>query len=873
MALIKYTGVENVVVNLNGERKLIKPNKIFSGPVTFKDYPNFQVIGYTKDEKDGKESGKKLRASKSLKLEIKDYFTPTVDMDYLDETGLPKISICIVTKDGYDNIKRCLDSIHKYTKYVDFEVLICDTGTTDENVFHLYTEYHTIWNDGLYDDDTPESEVKENFKVFKDHDYNFSKNNNFLAKEASGDVLLFMNNDVFLTYDAVSEMVGYILCSNIGCLGHRLVYDRDKNVIQHDGQVLYQPWDGRWNGPGHYNLGRKLQEISTDNVKVEGVTAAFLMMRKGIFEKVNGFNEDYVDILQDVDLNLKVNQLGYDNFCIREKAIIHVDHGSRKTDVKEESRGDFQKFHTDWVSKGPYKFKKKKHFSILICATDKKQVKVLLESIKSREEYEFIFVNNRSNYFWSSEALNQLTRVSEGEIMFWMHQDVTFDAYEPFATITDIVTKLGGEFGILGPAGIQVGGKGSIRGVDFSSLKYTFDFLRCQTLDEFCLIGNRKNKMMFGEYLDHFHFYGADICMQAADKGLSNYVIKLPITHHSGGDTNLKKRGGYEAYLKQGRKFYKKWGGKHPFISTTTVHFRKEYAFWYLGKMLGLTPYKETIEPREVDETPNEKHYLTKKDFRVEKYLEHKKEGVSIVILNKDKPDYIKKCVNAIIEHTEAIEYEILIGDTGTTDIEVKEFYQDKSAEYGDKIKVIDAGEYHFSRNNNLVAANHARYNKTLFMNNDVFINSDIITSMAMRISEKVAIVGAKLLYENGTIQHAGVEMIISKERNPHKFYLPEHMHYEEKNKEIESGEVDCVTGACLMIPTKLFNDYSGFDEGYEHVFQDVDLCLAIKKMGYKIWCRNDKWATHVESGSRDSAINEGDYNLMTDRWGRITYK
>jgi GT2 family glycosyltransferase len=854
MALIKYIGVENVVVNLNGERRLIKPNKIFSGPVTFKNYPNFEIIGYSKDET--KKLGKDERQLQSLKLEIKDYYTPMVDLDYLDEIGLPRVSICIVTKDNYEVITRCLDSIKKFTKYSEYEVLLCDTGSTENGIKELYQEYHT--------------EFGNNFKVFWDHEYNFSKNNNFLAKQATGDVLLFMNNDVFLTYDAVSNMIGYILCSNIGCLGHRLVYDRDNNIIQHDGQILYQPWDGRWNGPSHYNLGRNINEISLENVKVEGVTAACLMIRRQIFEKVDGFNEEYVDIFQDVDLNLKVNQLGYDNYCIREKSLIHIDHGSRKKDIKEESKKDFEKLYTDWINKGSYPVKKKKYFSILVCATDKKQVSVLLQSIKSREEYEFIFINNRSNYFWSSEALNQLTRVSEGEIMFWMHQDVTFDAYEPFATITDIIAKLGGMFGVIGPAGIQVGGNGFIRGVDFSSLTYTFDFLRCQTLDEFCLIGQRKNGLQFGEYLDHFHFYGADICMQSTEKGLQNYVIKLPITHHSGGETNLKKRGGYEAYLKQGRKFYKKWGQKHPYISTTTVHFRKENVFWYLGKILGMSHYKETIDINNIDETPNKKCYLTKNDFNVEHFLNDKENGVSIVILNKDKPEYIKRCVKAIREYTKDVNYEILIGDTGTTNLEVKEFYQDLST-LGEA-EIIDAGEYQFSRNNNFVAK-RAKFNKVLFMNNDVFINSNIINSMCSFIRKEIAIVGTKLLYQNGTIQHAGVEMVISKERNPQKFYLPEHMHYKENDNKIESGEVDCVTGACLMMPTKMFCEYSGFDEGYEHVFQDVDLCLSIKKMGYKIWCYNDEWATHVESGSRDAAINQPDYELMTTRWGKMTYK
>ena len=99
-----------------------------------------------------------------------------------------------------------------------------------------------------------------------------------------------MNNDVFLTYDAVSKMVGYVLCSNIGCVGHRLVWDENKELIQHDGQIIYHP-DGTWNGPGHHNLQQNVKDVSNKNVRVEGVTAAFLMVRKSIFSRVNGFDD------------------------------------------------------------------------------------------------------------------------------------------------------------------------------------------------------------------------------------------------------------------------------------------------------------------------------------------------------------------------------------------------------------------------------------------------------------------------------------------------------------------------------------------------------------------------------------------------------
>ena len=165
-----------------------------------------------------------------------------------------------------------------------------------------------------------------------------------------------------------------------------------------------------------------------------------------------------------------------------------------------------------------------------------------------------------------------------------------------------------------------------------------------------------------------------------------------------------------------------------------------------------------------------------------------------------------------------------------------------------------------------------AKFNKCLFMNNDVFINSNILEKMRKLLIKNVGIVGLKLLYPDGTIQHSGVEMVVSKERNPKEYYLPEHIDYKKNNFEKPSESVDCVTGACLMVPTKLFLEYDGFDEQFDKVFQDVDFCLRIKKLGFKIINCNETWATHIESGSRDPAINTHDYEIMTERWGNLKY-
>lgn len=831
MALVKYNGKENVVVRINGERKLIKPNKIFSGPISFKDYDNFEVIGLKKNE-----LSSDVSKDKAIKLEIKNYFTPHIDIDFLDKTDLPKVSICIVTK-GKGVIDRCLKSIKDFCEYDEFEVLLCDTGTEEKEVLELYEDYKKIWG--------------EKFKVFMGHEYNFSKNNNFLAEQSTGDVLLFMNNDVFLTYDAVSKMVGYSLSSNLGCIGHRLVYDADKQSIQHDGQVLYNE-KGQWIGPGHHNYNRKINELDNKDVFVEGVTAAFLMIRKEIFNKVKGFDEDYKDIYQDVDLNLKVYNEGYENFCIREKSIIHVDHSSRKGDATADSPLDAMKYQRDWIMKGLMNVRRKPRYSILICATNKTQLETLIGSIKSREEYELVFINNRSNYFWASEALNTLTKTSRGEILFWMHQDVTFDSYEPFAGVNDTINKLDGNFGILGPAGVQVGSKGAIKGVDFSSLKYNFDYMRVQTLDEFCLIGKRSNNLEFGEYLDHFHFYGADICLQSLEKGLNNYVIKIPITHHSGGDGNLKKRGGYESYIKQGRKMYKKWYDKFPDISTTTVHFRNKVVYWFLGEILGLSPSRETIEFDNIDETENQKTFLSKKDFRIEKFLDSKKEGVTVVINSVNEKEGLGKNINDLRIELKDKNYEILIADNFSDKQDVIEYYSELSKD--DDIKIFRLNENNISKLNNEITKKYVAYDKLMFVDSKIRIEKGIVDKFIDSIKNKTAIVGAEVCDMNDKIIKKGIRME-SVEDGFEPIIVSE-------------GEVDSIDNSCFMIPTKLFVDYSGFEEKFSK-FQEVDLCLVMKRLGYNIDVIGKVFKETMYNIDKECSS----YKMFMERWGKVIYK
>ena len=94
----------------------------------------------------------------------------------------------------------------------------------------------------------------------------------------------------------------------------------------------------------------------------------------------------------------------------------------------------------------------------------------------------------------------------------------------------------------------------------------------------------------------------------------------------------------------------------------------------------------------------------------------------------------------------------------------------------------------------------------------------------------------------------------------------PDHIEYKKPNYHKDNEFVDCVTGACLMMPTALFLE-TGFDEKYDIIFQDVDLCLKLRGLGWNVVCCNKVSAIHLESATREHVNNEADYELMVSRW------
>ena len=153
-------------------------------------------------------------------------------------------------------------------------------------------------------------------------------------------------------------------------------------------------------------------------------------------------------------------------------------------------------------------------------------------------------------------------------------------------------------------------------------------------------------------------------------------------------------------------------------------------------------------------------------------------------------------------------------------------------------VSVVSGGS--FAENCNEGAAD-ATEDILIFLNDDTMPHVGWLPPLldAFRDPE-VGIVGARLLYPDGRIQHAGVYF------DAPGGILTAHNYLDD----LESGDRDAVTGACLAIRADLFRACDGFDEGFDNGYEDVDLCLRVRAGGWRIRYCAESTLTHYESQS-----------------------
>lgn len=223
---------------------------------------------------------------------------------------------------------------------------------------------------------------------------------------------------------------------------------------------------------------------------------------------------------------------------------------------------------------------------------------------------------------------------------------------------------------------------------------------------------------------------------------------------------------------------------------------------------------------------------------------------ISIIIPNKDHKKDLKRCIKSILKSTYK-NYEIIIVENNSKEKNIFKYYKKLEKNPNIKIEKCEMSIFNYSKLNNY-GASKANGEYFVFLNNDtkIITNNWLETIIGNCQREEIGAIGAKLIYKNKRIQHAGVVLNLTgtaghvnwneKENNPGYF-----------GRIMIQQNVSAVTGALLGVSKKTFDQVNGFDETFPIAYNDVDFCLKIQDIGKLITYNPYIEAYHYESQSR----------------------
>lgn len=240
---------------------------------------------------------------------------PTIFQLSYKITGTPMISIVIPNKNHKEDLQKCIESIRLKSTYTNYEIIVVENNSDEDSIFAYYEELKS----------------QDNIKVITyQGEFNYSKINNLGVKEAKGEYLLLLNNDIkIISPDWLEQMLMHAQRPEVGAVGAKLYYP--DNTIQHAGIVLGL---GAHRSAGHSHYGMPKENLGymgrlCYTQDVTAVTGACLMVRKSVYEEVGGLDENFRVALNDVDFCLKLRQKGYLNIFTPFAEAFHFESKSR----------------------------------------------------------------------------------------------------------------------------------------------------------------------------------------------------------------------------------------------------------------------------------------------------------------------------------------------------------------------------------------------------------------------------------------------------------------------------------------------------------------------------------------------------------------
>jgi GT2 family glycosyltransferase len=250
---------------------------------------------------------------------------------------------------------------------------------------------------------------------------------------------------------------------------------------------------------------------------------------------------------------------------------------------------------------------------------------------------------------------------------------------------------------------------------------------------------------------------------------------------------------------------------------------------------------------------------------------------VSLIVLTRDRVALLSNCIHGLLEKTSYKNIEIIIVDNGSVEESTLSFLEAISKD--NRVNVLrHDSEFNFSELNNIgVKYTHGEY--IGLINNDISVIDPhwLDEMMSHIIRDDVGIVGAKLLYENDTIQHAGVIIGLGGVAGHNFRHEPGHARgYDDRL--VLCQELSCVTAACLVTKKTVYQKVGGLDDiNLRIAFNDVDFCLKVRELGLKVIWTPFAELYHLESASRGSDLSKenihrwnAEYTFMRGKWKHV---
>lgn len=252
--------------------------------------------------------------------------------------------------------------------------------------------------------------------------------------------------------------------------------------------------------------------------------------------------------------------------------------------------------------------------------------------------------------------------------------------------------------------------------------------------------------------------------------------------------------------------------------------------------------------------------------FRI-RYQVHGRPLVSIIIPTRDRFKLLKQCLSSIENKTQYSRYEIIVIDNDSDSPEMQHYLERVARKW----RVCRyAGAFNFSAINNY-GASQAEGEYLLFLNDDTeVIEPHWLTAMVGQVQRcGVGVVGAKLLYPDKSIQHAGVVVGICGGAG-HAFRYSAHKDWGYHGFAQLVRDCSAVTAACLLTARSIFDKVEGFNIRLPMEYNDVDFCLRVSQTGVRIVYTPEALLYHYESSTRRGARSHADEQLFREIWGDV---